>query len=64
MGGGVSKLAYICIQPSSIFICLMHSPVCLLCLVIQDFVQKALFSEIQANRCGWGNYVVTMYDKV
>ena len=29
----------------------------LICLVIQDFVQKALFCEILAIRSGWGNYV-------
>ena len=37
------------------FFCLMCSPVCLLYLVMQDFKQQALFSEIQEIR--WGNYV-------
>ena len=46
-GGGVSKWAYFCIQPSFIFY-LMCRPICLLYRVIQDFVRKALFSEIQA----------------
>ena len=35
--------------------CLMCNPICLLYLVIQDFVQKDLFSEIHAIRSGWGN---------
>ena len=30
---------------------------CLLYPVIQDFVQKVLFSEIEAIRSGYGNYV-------
>ena len=47
-GGGVPKWAYFCIQPSSNFICPMYSPICLLYRVIQDFVQKAPFPEIQA----------------
>ena len=53
-GWGVSKWAYFCIQPSSSFLCLMYNPICLLYRVIQDFMQKALFSEIQAIRSGWG----------
>ena len=36
--------------------CLMCSPICLL-YHIQDFVQKTLFSEIQAVKCGCGKYV-------
>ena len=46
----VSKCAYFFIQPSSNFICLMFSPICLLNRLIQEFVQKALFSEIQRYR--------------
>ena len=57
-GGAVSRWAYFCIQPSSIF-CLMYSPICLLYHFIQDFAQKALLSEIQTIRRGG----VTMYDK-
>ena len=34
----------------------MSSPICLLYRVIQDFVQKALFSEIKTIRSGWYNY--------
>ena len=56
-GGGVSKCAYFCMQPSSNFICLVYSPICLLYRVIHDFVQKVLFSAIQAIGSGWGNYV-------
>ena len=37
----------------------MYSTICLLRHVIQDFVQKAVFSEIQAISVGG----VTMYDK-
>ena len=55
----VSKWAYFCIEPSSNFLCLMCSQICLLYRVIQVVVQKALFPEIQAVRSGWG----TMYDK-
>ena len=51
-GGGVSKWAYFFIQLSSMF-----SLICLLYRVIQDFVQRALFSEIQAVRSEWGKYV-------
>ena len=58
MEGGVSKWAYFCTQPSSNFICLMFSPICLLYRAIQDFVQKSLFSKIEAIRSGWGNYVI------
>ena len=54
--GGVS-MAYLCIQPTSIIFHLMSSTICLFHSVVQDFVQKALFSEIQAIRSGWGNYV-------
>ena len=39
------------------FFCPMGSSIYLLYCAIQDFVQKALFSEIQAIRSGWGNYV-------
>ena len=46
---GVSKLAYFCIQQSSIF-CLMCCPIRLLYRVVKDFVQKVLFSEILAVR--------------
>ena len=45
------------IQPDSILFSLMDSLICLLYRVIQDFVQKALFSEIQAIRSGGGNCV-------
>ena len=47
-GGGriISRWDDFCIQPSSIF-CLMCSPICLLYLVIQDSLQKALVSVIQ-----------------
>ena len=58
-GGGGVKKGYFCIQPSSNMFCLMCSPICPLYRVIQDFVQKALFPEIQAIRSGW----VTTYDK-
>ena len=54
---GVSKWAYFCIQPSSNFICLMYCLIYLLYRVIQDFVQKALFCEIQAIKNGLDNYV-------
>ena len=59
-GGGegrVSRWDCFCIQPSSDYFCLMGSPICLLYLVMQDFVQKALFSEIRAIRSRCGNYV-------
>ena len=39
------------------FFFLMCSPICVLCLVIQDFIQEALFSKIQVIRTEWGNYV-------
>ena len=39
------------------FIRLMYSPICRLYRVIQDFVQKAIFSEIQAITSGCDNYV-------
>ena len=40
---GLSKWAYICIQPTKPHVFrLMSSPICLLYRVIQDFVQKAL----------------------
>ena len=39
------------------FSCFMCSAKCPLHRVIQDFVQKALFSEIKAVRGGLGNYV-------
>ena len=58
-GGGI-RMGYFCIQPSCNFICLMYSPIspiCLLYRVMQDFVQKALFSERQAYRDGLGDYV-------
>ena len=58
-GGRESKWAYFCIQPSFNFISQMYSPIYLLYRVIQDFVQKALFSEIRQLQVGW----VTMYDK-
>ena len=60
LGVGDQKWAYFCIQTSSNFICLLYSPICLLYCVIQDFVQEAFFSEIQALEVGG----VTMYDKV
>ena len=47
---GLSKRALFCIQPASNFICLMYSLICLHYRVIQDFVPKAPFSEIQAIR--------------
>ena len=56
-GKGVSEWVYACKQPSSIVFCLMCSPIYLLYRVIQDVVQKALFSEIQAIRSGRGNFV-------
>ena len=60
--GRVSKWAYFCIQLSPNLVCLMFNPVCLLYCVIQDFVQKALFSEIQAIRSGWGNCMMRGID--
>ena len=36
---------------------LLCGPICLFYVVIQDFVQKALSSEIQVIRYGWGNFV-------
>ena len=52
----IPRLTYFWVQPSVIF-CRMCSPICLLYLVIHDFVQKALFPKIQVIRCGWGNNV-------
>ena len=66
---GVCTCVYVCVCYQDIkmglflhttkfdFFCLMYSPICLLYPFIQDFVQKAPFSEIQAIRSGWGNYV-------
>ena len=39
------------------FFCLMRRQYVYFYRVIQDFVQKALFSEIQAIRSGSDNYV-------
>ena len=47
----------ICAYKKVPFFCLTCSPKCLLPHVLQGFVQKAQFSEIQAVRSGWGNYV-------
>ena len=41
------------------YFCLMCSPMYLLYVVVQDFVQKALFSECRQLEVG----DVTMYDK-
>ena len=43
-----------------LYFVMSDSPIRLLYLVtglVQDFVQQALFSETQAIRSGWGNYV-------
>ena len=55
-GGGIKMGLFLHITKFQFFY-LMCSPICLLYRVIQDLVQKALFSEIQVIRSGRGKYV-------
>ena len=49
----------LCLHTTNAFhyFCLMCRPTCLHYIVIQDFVQKALFSNILEIKSGWCNYV-------
>ena len=54
-GGGAGEGG---VEGEANFFCLIFcSTECLLYVVVQDFVKKTLFSEIQAIRRRWGNYV-------